>query len=139
MLAREWQVHTCTHTCTPQGWPADSRGTLPPHAPGSSMSSWYTTKERKALDVQGVVNLSPQVISTSLIPSAAEWNQGFRIQILFRCLDSWTSVTEGCRNPSHPDCMCQIYNSSQTKWKPTEISIHPCSVFEHLLIYFREE
>lgn len=48
------------------------------------MSSWYTTKERKALDVQGVVNLSPQVISTSLIPSAAEWNQGFRIDLILQ-------------------------------------------------------
>ena len=64
--SRDRRLHTCTHPSAG----LHSPGTLSLLSPGSAISFWYTMKGRRALDVQGVANLLPHVISTSFIPTA---------------------------------------------------------------------
>lgn len=119
VLAGGRHVHTTPQACRL------ALHTALPCAPGCGTSSCPTRQKKKAVGPKGVINVLAHGISSSFIPSDPEWGQGFRIHIY--CSVAWMAELlwqEGCRNPFHIDCMCQINNPKPNQ---TEVhwSIHP--------------
>lgn len=86
-------------------------------------------EDRRAQDVGGSKRML-QGISDCSIPSTHGWSQGFKIQTLGFCSESWVAVIQGCRNRSASCAGCSVPDlQSQTKSHICYWSVLPSSSF----------